>query len=116
MKHPSNVATPLITCGGVVQVNAAPEGPPARPRVTTVVLSVMTTLPPASSTETTGGGANTTPCVAALLGSVVNTSFAAGPTVTSKVALSLATPPAVARRWEPGPALSMGAWPDRGSQ
>ena len=64
-----------------MQVNAAPAAPPARPRVTTVLLSVMTTLPPASSTETTGCWASALPAVAVLLGSVVYTSCVAGPYV-----------------------------------
>ena len=78
--QPAKVATPLVTTTGLVeQPESVPEeGLLPIVKVTSVLLSVVTTLLPASSTLTTGWAAKTTPPLV-LPGEVVKTSWLAGP-------------------------------------
>jgi hypothetical protein len=83
--NPLKVATPLAALTVAVPLRVPPPGFVPMPSATDAVL-VVTVLPPASCTVTTGCVASTVPPVA-LLGLVVNASFAAAPTVMLNVAL-----------------------------
>ena len=88
MPQPAKVATPETALMGLaVQVRVAPPAV-VMARVTGAVL-VATVLPPASWTVTTGWAPNAVPPVE-LEGSVVTSSWVAGPTVMTKLVLSAA--------------------------
>ena len=97
--HPAKLATPATaTTGFPVQLSVPPAGLVPIASVTLLV-SVVTVLLPASCTATFGWVVNAMPALAPAT-CWVKPSFAAGPTVTLKVAL-------VARVREPSVALSV---------
>src|SRR5690348_3566553 len=92
MVRPLNVAAPPAPVVAVAPLRVAPGDPEATVAVT-VTLVWLTGLLFASSSWATGCCANATPLCAVLDGSVVSTTFAAGPGLTTTVAVWVTATP-----------------------